>query len=93
MEARKLPPFTKSPEEPRARPAVRTVTLGDGADVLLWNGGAFEQTHRGLPVIGRGATVALDPRGVAKVSVVRLEEDLPASIVPWVASSARPVLS
>ena len=42
----------------------------------------FEQTHRGLPVVGRGATVSLDPRGAAKVSVVRLEEDLPASIVP-----------
>lgn len=48
----------------------------------------FEQTHRGLPVIGRGATVALDPRGVAKVSVVRLEEDLPASIVPRTTADA-----
>jgi MYXO-CTERM domain-containing protein len=40
------------------------------------------QTHRGLPVLDRGAAVRTDPRGVVVVERKTLETDLPASIVP-----------
>jgi hypothetical protein len=51
--------------------------FGDG-DVVV----TLEQTHRGLPVIGRGAAVRLNARGESVLSTVRVETDLPASIVP-----------
>jgi len=54
-----------------------------GGDLVV----RFEQTHRGLPVVGRGASVAFDAAGNAKLTVVRVEDDLPTSTVPRVAAS------
>ncbi len=42
-EERKLPPFETSLEKPE-RPMVKSVRLGDGAEVLLWGGAAFERS-------------------------------------------------
>lgn len=56
--------------------------FGDG-DVVV----RFEQSHLGLPVIGRGATVRLGRAGRA-VSTVDVEESLPASAIPSVPASA-----
>lgn len=46
--------------------------FGDGDTIVR-----FEQTHRGLPVIGRGATVRLSKAGQPITSAVDLETSLP----------------
>lgn len=69
----------------RASPSIAKVALeqtsvhafGDGDTIVR-----FEQTYRGLPVIGRGATTRLSPRSGASMVAVDLEEDLPASVTP-----------
>ena len=56
--------------------------FGDGESIVH-----FEQTHGGLPVIGRGAAVRLSPSGEAIATAVDLEASLPASTIPGVAPS------
>jgi MYXO-CTERM domain-containing protein len=71
-------------------PASRGATLvrtnvdhfGDGDTIVR-----FEQTHLGLPVIGRGATVRIDAHGVARMAVVDVEHDLPSSSAPTIAAA------
>ncbi len=60
--------------------------FGDG-DTLV----RFEQSHLGLPVIGRGATVRLATAPARTVTTVDLEEKLPSSAVPSIdaASAAK----
>ena len=53
-----------------------TDRFGDGETVVR-----FEQTHHGLPVIGRGAAVRLTSRGEELLTAIDLEEDLP-NVVP-----------
>jgi Zn-dependent metalloprotease len=55
------------------------IALGDGGRVVR-----FEQTHRGLPVIGRGAVVRLDARGQSLLTSTSLATDLPRSVTPAV---------
>src|SRR5258708_3249870 len=45
-----------------------TDRFGDGDAIVR-----FEQTHKGLPVIHRGAAVRIDKRGIARMAVVDLE--------------------
>lgn len=64
--------------------------FGDG-DVVV----RFEQSHRGLPVVGRGVAVRLDARSRARSSAASVATDLPPSIDPTVtalsaAAIARP---
>jgi MYXO-CTERM domain-containing protein len=65
----------------RALDLARTdlAALGDGDTIVR-----FEQTHRGLPVIGRGAAVRLDARGDSVLGSARFEDALPSSIVPGI---------
>lgn len=53
--------------------------FGDG-DVITH----YEQTHQGIPVIGRGATIQTDARGNVLAIRRAVASDLPASIVPTV---------
>ncbi len=62
-------------------PRVDVASLGDGSKFVR-----FEQTHFGLPVIGRGAVVRLDARGDAVLTSTSLATDLPASVTPSVAA-------
>lgn len=57
--------------------------FGDG-DVIV----RFEQTHQGLPVIGRGAAVRMTASGRALQTNTALERDLPSSIVPTLAPAS-----
>jgi MYXO-CTERM domain-containing protein len=59
-----------------------TDRFGDGDTILR-----FEQTHLGLPVIGRGAAVRIDAHGIGRMAVVDLESSLPASIAPAISAS------
>jgi MYXO-CTERM domain-containing protein len=61
------------------RALVRTAVdhFGDGDAVVR-----FEQTHAGLPVIGRGATVRLSNDPARVVTTLDLETELPASTAP-----------
>jgi MYXO-CTERM domain-containing protein len=59
-----------------------TDRFGDGDAIVH-----FEQTHNGLPVIGRGAAVRLSRNGDEILTTLDLEEDLP-STVPFVAPAA-----
>jgi len=52
--------------------ATSTAHYGDGDAIVR-----FDQTHRGLPVIGRGATVRLAASGAALATSVDVEEALP----------------
>lgn len=54
-------------------------TFGDGDEVVV-----LGQVHRGLPVVGGGATVRLSASGEARFTSVDLAEDLPSTIVPKV---------
>ena len=62
--------------------ATTTERFGDGETVVR-----FEQTHRGLPVIGRGGAVRLTSRGEELLTTIDLEEDLP-SVVPSVTAAS-----
>ncbi|MEA2746095.1 MAG: hypothetical protein QOI41_238 [Myxococcales bacterium] len=65
--------------------ATDTHRFGDGEVIVR-----FEQTHGGLPVIGRGAAVRLTSRGDEILTAIDLEEDLPstiASLTPTAAAS------
>lgn len=53
--------------------------FGDGDTVVR-----YEQSHLGLPVIGRGAAVRLSGSGEPITTVVDLEENLPSTAVPTV---------
>ena len=74
----------------RVAPAARSITtvvtgtdrFGDGESIVH-----FEQTHNGLPVIGRGAAVRLSASGEAILTAVDLEERLPSSTIPGVPAS------
>lgn len=44
----------------------------------------LQQTHRGLPVLRRGAGVAFDANGQARFAVVQLEESLPTDTIPGI---------
>ena len=61
--------------------------FGDGQTVVR-----FAQSHRGLPIIGRGAVVRLSPTGQPMTTVLDLASDLPsridASVAPVAAASA-----
>jgi hypothetical protein len=46
QEVSDLPPYTKAPEDWRARPTCRSVTLGDGTHVLFWDRHVFEWNGR-----------------------------------------------
>ncbi|MBS2017555.1 MAG: hypothetical protein JST00_32030 [Deltaproteobacteria bacterium] len=58
-----------------------TERFGDG-DALVH----FEQSHRGLPVVGRGATVRMNASGSTVLSAIDLEEDLPTDIAPKIST-------
>lgn len=62
--------------------ATATDRFGDGEAIIH-----FEQTHNGLPVVGRGASVRLSSSGDAILTAVDLEESLPASTVASVPPS------
>lgn len=62
--------------------ATSTDRFGDGESIVH-----FEQTHGGLPVIGRGAAVRLTSHGDEILTTLDLEEDLP-SAVPSLAPGA-----
>ena len=62
--------------------ATSTDRFGDGEAIVH-----FEQTHRGLPVIGRGAAVRMSKLGDEILTTIDLEEDLP-SVVPSLAPAA-----
>jgi hypothetical protein len=48
VEERSLPAYTKSPAELLERCAVHVALLGDGGDVLVWDGAGFEHDGRGF---------------------------------------------
>ena len=85
-EARARVALTRVSPFAAARPEVLTATstdrFGDGETIVR-----FEQTHRSLPVIGRGAAVRLSGAGDEVLSAIDLEEDLP-STVPSLAPGA-----
>lgn len=56
--------------------------FGDGDAIVR-----FEQTHRGLPVVGRGASVRVDRAGDAIAAAIDLDAALPASIAPVVGAA------
>jgi hypothetical protein len=56
--------------------------FGDG-DVITH----FEQTHHGIPVIGRGATMQTDAKGRVIALRKAVASDLPSSIVPTVSNA------
>src|SRR5262245_31385218 len=60
--------------------ATDVARFGDGDTIVR-----FDQTHKGLPVIGRGAAVRMNARGENVMTSARLAIDLP-SIVPTIAS-------
>jgi hypothetical protein len=62
--------------------ATTTDRFGDGDSIVH-----FEQTHGGLPVIGRGAAVRLASSGDEVLTTLDLEDDLP-STVPSLAPGA-----
>lgn len=65
--------------------ATTTDRFGDGETIVR-----FEQTHHGLPVIGRGAAVRLSASGDEILTTIDLEEDLPsivAALAPAAAAS------
>ena len=88
--AAQLPATAPTETRARARAIVSVVVKGAAAlelpvaEVARLNGGdslvRFEQTHHGLPVIGRGASVRMNARGESVLSVANLETSLPASI-------------
>ncbi|CAN5517312.1 hypothetical protein BH09MYX1_BH09MYX1_00690 [soil metagenome] len=59
--------------------AVDQAALADGSTVVR-----FEQKHLGLPVIGAGASVVVDGRGVATMAIASAAPALPTSKVPVV---------
>jgi len=69
----------------RAKSLVATDThrFGDGEIIVR-----FEQTHHGLPVIGRGAAVRLTSRGDEVLTAIDLEEDLPSTVASLAPSAA-----
>jgi hypothetical protein len=83
--------------EPAARAALRQVrpasdnaSFGPATTHRFRDGGAivhFEQTHRGLPVIGRGATVRLTSAKETLLTAVDVEDDLPASTIAGLSAS------
>src|SRR5262249_36104573 len=88
-------PVAATGAEPRARAVVRTIAPSAReyatTDIASFGGDTivrFEQTHRGLPVIGRGAVVRLDARGDSVLSTTSFEEKLPASVVPAIDARA-----
>ncbi len=52
-------------------------TFGDGDEIV-----SFAQVHRGLPVVGFGATVRMNKDGEVLFSSVDLAKDLPATVKP-----------
>jgi MYXO-CTERM domain-containing protein len=62
--------------------ATTTDRFGDGDAIVH-----FEQTHKGLPVVGRGAAVRLSSSGEAILTAIDLEESLPASTIASVPPS------
>lgn len=68
------------------RASLETTTtdrFGDGDAIVH-----FEQTHRGLPVIGRGASVRLASNGDEVLTAIDLEEDLPSTVATLPSSAA-----
>lgn len=63
--------------------ATTTDRFGDGEAIVR-----FEQTHRGLPVIGRGAAVRLSESGAPILTAIDLEEDLPSTLPSLSAGAA-----
>ena len=47
----------------------------------------FRQTHMGVPVFGRGAAMAFDAQGVSRLASSKIEQTLPASVVPKIDAS------
>ena len=58
-------------------------TFGDGDTIVR-----FGQSWRGLPVVGRGASVRIDGRGHARLAATNVETVMPASDVPALSSAA-----
>lgn len=56
--------------------------FGDG-DVIV----RYEESWRGLPIIGTGASVRLDRRGEARMAVVDLAANLPTSSLPRITAT------
>ncbi len=62
-------------------PRVDLASLGDGTSIVR-----FEQTHLGLPVVGRGAVVRLDAAGRSVLTSTSLATALPQSTTPAVSA-------
>lgn len=63
--------------------ATATDRFGDGDSIVH-----FEQAHRGLPVIGRGAAVRLSSAGDEILTTIDLEDDLPSTVPSLTPSAA-----
>ena len=76
----RISPFVAS----KASSVVLTSTdrFGDGDSIVH-----FDQSHHGLPVIGRGAAVRMNASGAAVLTSIDLEESLPADINPKISTS------
>lgn len=68
-------------------PAVKGVVFGVSQVAALRDGRRIvklPQTHAGLPVIDRSATVTFDANGVARAVAARLADELPGDVTPSV---------
>jgi MYXO-CTERM domain-containing protein len=82
----RVSPFAAARRE--ALTATTSDRFGDG-DVIV----RFEQTHRGLPVIARGAAVRLSGAGDEILTAVDLEEDLPSTLPSLAPDAAAAIAS
>lgn len=75
----RVSPFVAS----KASSVVLTSTdrFGDGDSIVH-----FDQSHHGLPVVGRGAAVRINASGAAVLTSVDLEENLPSDVAPKISS-------
>jgi len=78
----RVSPFASAVDRAGSLVVTATHRFGDGEIIVR-----FEQTHHGLPVIGRGAAVRLTSRGDEILTAIDLEEELP-STTPSLAPSA-----
>lgn len=51
----------------------------------------FRQEHMGIPVFGRGASIAVDVNGVSRLATSKIEHRMPSSILPKIAPSTAAV--
>jgi len=66
----------------KAAPVSQHLELAPKAKLPSRRAVELAQTHKGLPVLLRGAGVAFDDAGNARFAVIRLEENLPDDTIP-----------